>query len=279
MRRFLWPIPLALAITLWGADISSKTYLDEVRYLASPELKGRATGSPELEKAAQYIAGLFKSFGLKPADGKNFEEAFPVTLGAHDGPGTRFRYREPEETRNLNPVDDFTPIGFSSNGKFAGGLVFAGYGVTDKEKNYDDYESVDVKDKLVLILRHEPNEIPNNPHGLSSHATFAEKAVNAKMHGAKGVILINDIYAHDPDKEGVRQDKLTPIGLGEGPTDAGIFFVQVKDEFAEKWIRDEGKDLHDLTDGINKDKKPQSFPMTKLYVDMDVDIRHDIKTV
>jgi hypothetical protein len=279
MRRFLWPIPLALAITLWGADISSKTYLNEVTYLASPELKGRATGSPELEKAAQYIAGLFKSFGLKPADGKNFEEAFPVTLGAHDGPGTRLRYREPEETRNLNPVDDFTPIGFSSNGKFAGGVVFVGYGVTDKEKHYDDYDGVDVKDKLVLILRHEPNEVPNNPHGLSSHATFAEKAVNAKMHGAKGVILINDIYAHDPDKEGVRPDKLTPIGLGEGPTDAGILFVQVKDNFAEKWIHDEGKDLHDLTDEINKNKKPHSFAMTKLYVDMDVDIRHDTKTV
>jgi aminopeptidase YwaD len=286
MRRFLWPIPLALlalcGLGLFGADISSKTYLDEVRYLASPELKGRATGSPELEKAALYIAGLFKSFGLKPADGKSatslssYEEAFPVTLGAHDGPGTRLRFREPEETRNLNPVDDFKPIGFSSNGKFAGSVVFAGYGITNKEKNYDDYEGIDVKDKLVLILRHEPNEIPNNPHGLSSHATFAEKAVNAKMHGAKGVILVNDIYAHDP---GVRNDKLTPISLGEGPTDAGILFVHVKDEFAEKWIHDEGQDLHALTDEIGRDKKPHSFAMTKLYVDMDVDIRRDMKTV
>jgi aminopeptidase YwaD len=283
MRRFLWPIPLALgvalSVALWGADISSKTYLDKVRYLASPDLKGRATGSPELEKAALYIAVLFKSVGLKPADGKNFEEAFPVTLGAHDGPGTRFRYREPEETRNLTPHAQFTPIGFSSNGKFAGQVVFAGYGITDKDKNYDDYEGIDVKDKLVLILRHEPNEIPNNPHGLSSHATFAEKAVNAKMHGAKGVILVNDIYAHEPGKENIDRDKLTPISLGEGPTDAGILFVQVKDEYAEKWIHDEGKDLHDLTDEINKDKKPHSFAMTKLYVDMDVDIRRDMKTV
>ncbi len=289
MRRFLLPIPLALValtgLTLWSADISSKTYLDEVRYLASPELKGRATGSPELEKAAQYIAGLFKSFGLRAADGKSatslssYEEAFPVTLGAHDGPGTRFRYREPEETRNLTPHAQFTPIGFSSNGKFAGGVVFAGYGITDKEKNYDDYESVDVQGKLVLILRHEPNEIPNNPHGLSSHATFAEKAVNAKMHGAKGVILVNDIYAHEPSKDNVDRDKLTPISLGEGPTDAGILFVQVKDEFAEKWIHTEGRDLRDLTDEIGRDKKPHSFAMAKLYVDMDVDIRHDSKTV
>ena len=54
MKRLLRPIPLVAlcALAVWGADISSKTYLDEVRYLASPELKGRATGSPELEKAA-----------------------------------------------------------------------------------------------------------------------------------------------------------------------------------------------------------------------------------
>src|SRR5271155_1696797 len=116
MRRLLWLIPLAVS----AADVSPQTYLAEVRYLASPELKGRATGSPELEKAAQYIAGLFKSFGLKPADGKSFEEAFPVTLGAHDGPGTRFRYRVPDGTRNLTPKAQFTPIGFSSNGKYAG---------------------------------------------------------------------------------------------------------------------------------------------------------------
>jgi hypothetical protein len=279
MRRFAWLIPPALAIALYGADVSSQKYLDEVRYLASPELKGRATGSPELEKAAEYIAGLFKSFGLKPADGKNFEEAFPVTLGAHDGPGTRFRFREPGGSRNLNPVDDFTPIGFSSNGKFAGGVVFAGYGITDKEKNYDDYAGVDVKDKLVLILRHEPNEIPNNPHGMSSHAAFAEKAVNAKMHGAKGVILVNDVHAHEPGKDDIRKDELTPIALGEGPADAGILFVQVKEAFAEDWITAEGQSLRDLTIAIGKDRKPHSFAMAKLYVDMDVDIRRDTKTV
>src|SRR5271154_418772 len=129
MRRLLWLIPLALGVgslgivlwpvALWAADVSAVTYIEEVRYLASPELKGRATGSPELEKAAQYIAGKFKSFGLKPADGKsaeavlNFEQPFPVTLGAHDGPGTRFRYREPLGTAALKPADEFTPIGFS----------------------------------------------------------------------------------------------------------------------------------------------------------------------
>ena len=68
---FLWLVPLALAAAPPPA-VNPQSYLGDVRYLASPELKGRATGSPELEKAASYIASQYKSFGLKPADGKSF---------------------------------------------------------------------------------------------------------------------------------------------------------------------------------------------------------------
>ena len=43
---------LLVAGGLFAADISSTEYLDIIKYLASPEMRGRATGSPELEKAA-----------------------------------------------------------------------------------------------------------------------------------------------------------------------------------------------------------------------------------
>src|ERR1041384_5379383 len=74
---------LAAAFGL-AADISPQQYQAEVNYLASPELKGRATGSPELNKAADFIAAKFKSFGLKPA-----EQPFPVITGAHLGPNNK----------------------------------------------------------------------------------------------------------------------------------------------------------------------------------------------
>lgn len=231
MRRFLWLIPLAVS----AADISSQTYLEEVRYLASPDLKGRATGSPELEKAAQYIAGLFKSFGLKPADGKNFEEAFPVTLGAHLGPKNQMRAIG-DDTDAEMPRSAYQPFSFSASGNARASLVFAGYGITDKEKHYDDYDGIDVTGKFVLILRHEVKEDTKNPHGLSAHAGLAEKAVNAKMHGAKGVLLVNDIYNHGGEDKGL--DKFAVV---EGPTDVGIFFVQLKPEFAELWLDGGGK--------------------------------------
>jgi aminopeptidase YwaD len=248
-------IPLVLlAACAYAADINPQTYLADVQYLASPELKGRATGSPELEKAAEFIAAKFKSFGLKPS-----EQPFPVVVGAHLGP---------KNSIESFPASDSQPFSFSSSGSIKAPLVFAGYGITDTERHYDDYAGIDVKDKLVLILRHEPKEQKD----MSSHAALAEKAVNAKMHGARGVLLVNDIYAHDGKDPG-----LDKFGLAAGPTDTGVFFVQTKPELAEKWLGD-GR-IRQLTEEINRDLKPHSFAIDSLTVNLSVDIQRDTKTV
>ena len=270
LRRFLWLIPLAVS----AADVNSKIYLDEVKYLASPELKGRATGSPEIEKAADYLVGLYKSFGLKPPDGKSYKQAFPVTLGAHLGTKNQMRAIEGDQDAEI-PRTAYQPFSFSSSGTAKEPLVFAGYGITDKEKHYDDYDGIDATGKFVLILRHEFKEDPKNPHGLSSHAGLAEKAVNAKMHGAKGVFIVNDIYNHGGEDKGL--DKFAVV---EGPTDVGIFFVQVKPEFAELWLDAGGKkdQLRMLTEEINRDSKPHSFEVKGVSIDISVDIKHDTAT-
>ncbi|HML16859.1 MAG TPA: M28 family peptidase [Bryobacteraceae bacterium] len=265
MRFFLWLIPLALP----AADISPQPYMAEVRYLASPELKGRATGSPELEKAARFIAGKFKSFGLKPADGKNFELAFPVTLGAHLGPHNSLTFHDPEPG-SLEPQKDFVPFSFSSVGKLNAPVVFAGYGITDKEKNYDDYAGIDVTGKIVLIFRHEPKEGAK----LSDHAAFTEKAVNAKMHGAKGVILINDTFAHAG-----KPDELEKFRQAEGPTDVGVLFVQMKEADAERFVETAHTTLGEAYEKINHSMQPDSFALPEVTVDLDVDVHHEVKTV
>ncbi len=269
--------PLA-ALALAPAQIGAQDYLAEVKYLASPELKGRATGSPELEKAAAYISGLFKSFGLKPVSGSDYLQPFTVTVNAHLGPDNRVSVKDAGTASTLAEGRDFVPFSFSSSGKATGQVVFAGYGITAGDLHYDDYAGLDVKDKFVLILRHEPQEFDEksifNGKELTSHATFSDKASNAKMHGARGVILVNDLAAHPKDP-----DKLLDFGGATGPTDSGIFFVQVKEAAAEAWLKAEGRDLGEIEAGIDKDLKPRSFTLSKLTVDLSVDIRHDARTV
>jgi Peptidase family M28/PDZ domain/PA domain len=247
-----------------AADINSDLYLSHVRFLASPELKGRATGSPELEKAAHYIAAQFRSFGLSPA-----ELPFPVTLGAHLGTKNRFKFKEPRESRALLSGKDFLPLSFSSSGELHASVVFAGFGITDKKENYDDYEGVDVTGKFVLILRHEPKE---NPH--KEHVSFADKAVNAKMHGARGVILINDIDHHDGTA-----DDIGKFSESAGPKNAGVLFIRMKYDTAEDWVKRDGHDLHALSKQIDQDGRPHSFALANLSVDLSVDVRVETKTV
>jgi hypothetical protein len=277
VRRFAI-VALAGLTAVWAqapATISPDAYLAHIKYLASPELKGRATGSPELEKAAGYIASQFQSFGVKPVPGSGYEQAFTTTVGAHLGATNRFE----ANAATLPLRNGFIPFSFSSSGTVSAPVVFVGYGITANEYHYDDYAGVDVKDKIVLLVRHEPQENDEKSvfagKELTQHSTFAIKAVNAKMHGARAVILVNDSYPNHTAQE----DQLTPFGQATGPTDAGVLFVQVKEATADAWLKTEGRDLHEILDGIDKDLKPRSFPLTKLTVSMTLDIQHEIKTV
>src|SRR6267154_841156 len=135
------PVLCAASWIAFGASatIDPKLYLDDVKYLASPELRGRATGSPELEKAADFIAAKFKQFGLKPVDGKSFYQAFPATTSTQLGKSNHFSFTENGRASSLRCPEEFIPFHFSPAAKLAGPVVFVGYGITAPEYHYDDY--------------------------------------------------------------------------------------------------------------------------------------------
>lgn len=255
------------------ASIDPNHYLENVKFLASPELKGRGTGTPELEKAAGFIAARFRSFGLQPPPGQSYLQAFNVTTNAKLGKDNRFTYLENGRRTVLQPKQDFVPFNFSARGRLEGPVVFAGYGITAPEYGYDDYAGIDVKDKIVLILRHEPQEY--DPKSVFSgriyteHAQFFSKASNAKMHGARGVILVSDRANHRGD-----DDQLENFSSLVGPADAGIPFVHVKASVADKWFAAAGKKLEDIQEEIDRDLQPRSFafPATlRIEAHMDLD--------
>src|SRR6185503_17470040 len=112
------------------ATIDPNLYLSDVKYLASPELKGRATGSPELEKAAAFIAGKFREFGLKGPAGKDYFQPFQATTATRLGKANWLRLATNGHGVTLAMSKDFTPLNFSQSGKWSGTVVFAGYGIT-----------------------------------------------------------------------------------------------------------------------------------------------------
>jgi hypothetical protein len=266
---------VALAAT---ATIDPNLYLNDVKFLASPELRGRVTGSPELERAAAWLEHHYRELGIKPA-GENYLQPFPVTTDAALGKGNRFQFTENGTATTLQFPGEFVPFNFSETGSLKGAVVFAGYGITAPEYSYDDYAGLDVKGKIVLLLRHEPQESDAKSvfegKTLTQHAQFAAKATNAKLHGATGVILVSDRANHPGDA-----DQLEKFGITVGPTNARIPFVQVTEARVDKWFSDAGKSLDKIEADIDKDLKPQSFPFPEtIRVEANLDIERAVKTV
>src|SRR5215212_8357146 len=99
MRRFLLAAALTVATTVAAgpsAEIEPDALLKHIKFLAADDMKGRANGSPELERAGEYIAQQFKAAGLQPGgrDG-NWFQPFEINAGliiGHDN-GLKFEYR------------------------------------------------------------------------------------------------------------------------------------------------------------------------------------------
>lgn len=279
LRYFVRAAALLAAALLAAADIDPQRYLEHVKILASPELEGRGVGTAGLEKAARYIADQFRSLGLATAGGESYLHAFPVTTNARLGTHNEFVYSLDGRQRRLKLNEEFIPLNFSATGHASGRVVFAGYGITAPEYHYDDYAGLDVRGKLVLVLRHEPQErdekSPFAGKLLTSHAQFWSKAVNAKQRGAAGVILIHDRANHPGEDE-----ELERFGRTAGPAAAGILFVQVRSQIAEAWLEAAGRKLEDLQREIDQDLKPRSFELPeRLEVRLSVDLQRESRTV
>ena len=273
---------LAVLAPIWGADsttqsspaFSAQEFLDPVKFLASDALKGRGNGTPELNEAADYIASRFRAFGLEPAgDSGTYLQHFQVTVGAKLGPKNLLTVEGPASGGTLAVGQDYIPLSFSEDGHFEDSVALAGYGITAPEYHYDDYQGLDARGKFVVVLRHEPQEHdPNSIFAgtqLTEHAGIVNKAINARNHGAVGMILVNDTANHPGEP-----DELIKFGMLAGPEQLKIAALQVKASVVDSWLKPSGRTLEELSKAIDADLSNHSFaldPAIRLRAAMDVE--------
>ena len=193
-----------------ATDASEKRLKETVTLLASDDLEGRGVGTRGIDKAAEFLAEEFAKLGLKTDlfDGSPFQK-FKITTGAELGPSeaNTLVLQGPPEKEGGEPKKlelalskDFSPLAMGGSGKVSSPLVFVGYGITAKDLKkdfvYDDYEGVDVKGKIVVIVRKEPQQENKdsifNGAAPSKYAPFQQKIVTATERGALAVIFVND---------------------------------------------------------------------------------------
>jgi hypothetical protein len=258
------------APSIASADLTR--YLDDVRALSSPEMEGRGDGTKGLTLAEHLIVERYKSLGLEPAGSKGYLQSFRVVTGRKIQGGTKMSgHANGGKIETYAVREDFIPLNFSSAGNAKASVVFAGYGITAPEFGYDDFHDADVRDKIVLVFRGEPESIsqkaPSGGH--TTHASLISKAINAKNHGAAALIVVNGKLSHGDS------DELRPFGDAEGPEEAGILCLQVKTPVADEWLRPTGLTSAELQDSIEKEKNSGlSIPL-----DSTVDVTLKIETL
>jgi Zn-dependent M28 family amino/carboxypeptidase len=260
---------LAASVTAAGDSADPKRYLDDIKTLTTPAMEGRGDGTPGLTRAAALIEQRFRALGLQPAGKNSYFQPFTVITGARLKEGNRLEILNGAGKKDLKLNQDFVPFSFSSSGEIGGPLVFAGYGASAEEFGYDDYAHVDVNGKIVVLLRYEPAGFSEKSGhaGLTEHSQLITKAINARNHGAKAVLVINGKLG-----EG-EEDLLTRFGSVSGPENAGILFVQVKNAVAQAWFAAAGKSLADAQNQINASSNPSSFDFPdNVHVSLKVNI-------
>ena len=256
-------------------DLSPARYLRQVTYLSRSEMKGRGNGSPELDQAAEYIASQFRTWGLKPAgEAGTYFQTFELTTGVAFGSKNELQLNG----ASLKVNEDFAPIAFSNTAEFEAPVVFAGYGITAPEMHYDDYQGIDAVDKIVVVFRHEPQELdaksPFAGANFTTHASFISKAINARQHGAKAVVFITDPNNHASDADTVGE-----ATRGAENDDVSIPSVHARREPVLKLFRDAGKDLAAIQKRIDADLRAQSFELPAVRVRVSTDVTRVRKPV
>ncbi|HVU89833.1 MAG TPA: M20/M25/M40 family metallo-hydrolase [Pirellulales bacterium] len=194
------PVRIVRAVEAEAVASAEKRLADSTRYLSDDALEGRGVGTAGIDKAADYLAEQFAALGLntKLYDGTPFQK-FKMPIGSEMGEPNVLSFAAPAASKDksieLKLSADFTPLAMGSSSVLDVPLVFAGYGVTAKDKDYDDYAGLDVEGKAVVILRRLPQEGTAHPAlGNSEHSLYApmsRKVSNAYEHGAAAVILVS----------------------------------------------------------------------------------------
>jgi len=173
-----WPVP-ARAQAGFNA-INAKDIMSFMAFLSSDQLEGREVGSRGYDTAAAYAQSLFSLWGLqaggdlpRPAAGffrpdpaaplpkpeRGYLQEFPMmeALETTAGAVLEVTSGRARRTRSFAPNVDFVfssilPLDVSAP------VVFAGYGIGEKDIAYNDLASIDVQDKIVMILSEAPGK-------------------------------------------------------------------------------------------------------------------------
>ena len=225
-------------------SITAAECLEHVSFLAGDECNGRGPASEGFDLAAEYIAEQFAEMGLKPAvNGESYYQEFTIDrnfLGEENA--LELQITLPQNDTLFIQYDmekDFLPVRSAKNVEINSDLVFAGYGITSPDNDWDDYADIDVKGKIVLVLRGVP---PIEDADFGRMFSLRYKTRFAMDAGAVGLLVVGN-----------------PIGSISYKQN--IPAVVIRESVGNDMLKGSGYDIDTLKEKIKDEQKPLAMAL------------------
>ena len=204
--------------------LSAARIMEDVRILSSDEFQGRGPAQPAERMTLEYLVNAFHNAGLEPGgtDGGwyqdvelvQFTRAAPVTVS----------YRIGGETVPLAVGRDVTASSrIEGRTRLADApLVFVGYGVNAPELGWNDYEGVDMRGRVAVVLANDPDFEAERPGAFGGRALaypgrFGAKVEEAQRQGAVAVLVVHETEAASyPWSQVANSDPAPAFGIASG---------------------------------------------------------------
>lgn len=185
-----------------GADglqaMNGDSLLRNIATLASDSFMGRKPFTPGEKKTLVFLENAFRDAGLEPGNGDSFFQDVPmVSIRAKADPtmhvtaGSRewFMQALREYVIWTNSTDDHVSLASTP-------VVFAGYGVVAPEYGWNDYEGIDVKGKVVIVMVNDPGFWSGDStlfrgKAMTYYGRWTYKFEEAARQGARGCLVIH----------------------------------------------------------------------------------------
>ncbi|HCK60074.1 MAG TPA: hypothetical protein DHW11_02550 [Gemmatimonadetes bacterium] len=237
-------------------NLSIKVFVDHMTVLSGDVMTGRRPGTPGYDAAAAYVVQESRSLGLKPG-GLNNTYLQPIAFRRTrvDPTSTAFNV----DGSPLTPTDfTLSPRTTSNKIDVEASMIFGGFGISAPDLGYDDFEGIDVKDKLVVVISGAPDHFGSLERTVLSSS--ASRDAELRERGAAGVVVVRlgetrasapsrTRYVVPPD---LTQDTGIPEELGAS--------VTVSRRIAADWISRSGKTFENVLETI-RSGVPLSFDL------------------
>ncbi|MGI2024882.1 M28 family metallopeptidase [Shewanella glacialipiscicola] len=170
-------------------------FRNDIKTLSSDEFEGRAPTTHGEKLTLDYLTKAFTDMGLKGAYQGSFLQPVPMVSYTADEAqqvtlaGLPFKYRQ---DLVLSSRHDNGGINIEN-----APLVFVGYGVNAPEYGWNDYQDLDMKGKIAVILVNDPGFArPDsgkfNGKAMTYYGRWSYKFEEASRQGALGALIIHD---------------------------------------------------------------------------------------